>query len=462
MTLSPASRKRGSREDANGSKTLRNATSPKRPRHCSIPIDRAVPTGNKDLLAYLNKLQTDADAMNETMRNLLVMATDNDIATAVGGLGTIKCAMGELAKNAQAIAALAPATKASDSSATPTVAPAISTGATAAAAATSTSSATSTDAFSSPPLSGTHATAEPDSSPQQHSEPPIATAGSTTNTGGTASTNASNHTTPTDSAPLPAATESATSGTPAGTIPLGFKTRRGKSPESPSRKQKTARPPSPAANKTGAGVKKRRGTSPVPPSKKRKSPTSDTSAGIIPLGFKKRRGASPESPSKKQKTAEPPSPAANMTGAGVFSPPSNKRVPVVPQTPSKKRKTTPSFGAEAPQFTTPTAPATAKRRLSTVNEENRNVRICDTSKRMKRAHRAGSERPAAGMKRGFDEGDDAECAVYREDVGMKRPRTGYFQEGDPPMEYETWSDDEDEQEPEELNKAPEQEEEEVL
>ena len=168
---------------------------------------------------------------------------------------------------------------------------------------------------------------------------------------------------------------------------------------------------------------------------------SGASTCTFPLGSNKRTSAVPETPSKK-KTSSPPSPAAATTSASPSSSHRNKRVPVVPQTPSKKRKTTPSFGAEPPKFTTPAAPSTGKRRLSAVDEEDLQKRIVNTVKRIKKMHRAGSERPVAGKKRGYDESE--EFAVYREGVGMKRPRMGYFQEGDPPIEYETWSDEDDE------------------
>jgi hypothetical protein len=66
-------------------------------------------------------------------------------------------------------------------------------------------------------------------------------------------------------------------------------------------------------------------------------------------------------------------------------------------------------------------------------------------KRTKKDHKEGVERPAlAGRKRGA--GDD--FVQWREDVRMKKGRPGYFQDGDPPMEYEDFSsDDEEEDQP---------------
>lgn len=63
----------------------------------------------------------------------------------------------------------------------------------------------------------------------------------------------------------------------------------------------------------------------------------------------------------------------------------------------------------------------------------------DNKKRFKRDHKEGADRPLAGRKRGSEEEFDG----YREDVGLKRPRGAYFQPGDPPMEYESDSDDEE-------------------
>jgi hypothetical protein len=65
--------------------------------------------------------------------------------------------------------------------------------------------------------------------------------------------------------------------------------------------------------------------------------------------------------------------------------------------------------------------------------------------RTKKVHKEGGERPAlAGRKRGVED----EFVQWREDVRMKKGRPGYFQDGDPPMEYEDFSsDDEEEDQP---------------
>jgi hypothetical protein len=66
-------------------------------------------------------------------------------------------------------------------------------------------------------------------------------------------------------------------------------------------------------------------------------------------------------------------------------------------------------------------------------------------KRTRTNPKEGVERPAlAGEKRGA--GD--EFVPWRDDVRMKKGRPGYFQDGDPPMEYEDFSsDDEEEDQP---------------
>jgi len=124
-----------------------------------------------------------------------------------------------------------------------------------------------------------------------------------------------------------------------------------------------------------------------------------------------------------------------------------KRARVEPTTPGKRRKTSPSFPTEPPEFPLPAAPSTVKRRLSCLADEDERPFLVSTLKRFKRAHRAGFDSPVIiGKKRGLDESEDGDAATYyRNDFGHKRSRNGYFQPGDPPMEYQTWSDDEEEE-----------------
>jgi hypothetical protein len=83
----------------------------------------------------------------------------------------------------------------------------------------------------------------------------------------------------------------------------------------------------------------------------------------------------------------------------------------------------------------------SKRRFSDDEDEA----VVEVKKRFKRNHREGSERPAvSGKRQEREEGEEGEEGEqYREDVGLKRPRRGYFQDGDPPMEYEESSDEDD-------------------
>jgi hypothetical protein len=66
-------------------------------------------------------------------------------------------------------------------------------------------------------------------------------------------------------------------------------------------------------------------------------------------------------------------------------------------------------------------------------------------KRTKKDHKWCVQIPAlAGRKRGAED----DFVQWREDVHMKKGRPGYFQDGDPPMEYEDFSsDDEGEDQP---------------
>jgi hypothetical protein len=183
-------------------------------------------------------------------------------------------------------------------------------------------------------------------------------------------------------------------------------------------------------------------------------PASPTPAAADAPSGNSSTGDSTRSP--RQGAATPPdvteipsatTPSTETAAMDPSPPPATKRAVVEATTPCKRRKSSPSFSTEPSQFSSPVAPPTAKRRLSCVADEDKRPLLVSTLKRLKRVHRTGSESPViAGKKRGLDEGGDGDAAMYyRSDVGLKRPRNGYFQPGDPPMEYETWSDDEEEE-----------------
>ena len=93
-------------------------------------------------------------------------------------------------------------------------------------------------------------------------------------------------------------------------------------------------------------------------------------------------------------------------------------------------------------------PKANKRKLSEADEA-----MATGIKRAKKSHMCGEDRPAvAGRKRGREEDDQG----GRMDAGTKKHRTGYFQDGDPPLEYEEWSDS-DSDEPENWDPALESE-----
>jgi hypothetical protein len=80
-----------------------------------------------------------------------------------------------------------------------------------------------------------------------------------------------------------------------------------------------------------------------------------------------------------------------------------------------------------------------KRRFSELSEASPGGAMI---KRTKKDHKEGGERPAlAERKRGAGN----EFVQWREDVRMKKGRPGYFQDGDPPMEYEDVSSDDEEE-----------------
>jgi hypothetical protein len=108
------------------------------------------------------------------------------------------------------------------------------------------------------------------------------------------------------------------------------------------------------------------------------------------------------------------------------------------ESPAPKKQKRDLF-ADAADFSSCAGPP--KRRFSDFSEASPGGAM---KKRTKNNHKQGVERPAlAGRKRGA--GDD--FAQWREDVRMKKGRPGYFQDGDPPMEYEEDSSDDEEDQP---------------
>jgi hypothetical protein len=125
----------------------------------------------------------------------------------------------------------------------------------------------------------------------------------------------------------------------------------------------------------------------------------------------------------------------NSTGNGP-----SKRAPAeeeVSQAPKKRKIQLSADAADPSSWVGP-----PKRGFSELSEASLGGAI---RKRTRMNPKEGVDRPAlAGEKRGA--GD--EFVPWRDDVRMKKGRPGYFQDGDPPMEYQdVSSDDEEEDQP---------------
>ncbi|KAF8534114.1 hypothetical protein BDD12DRAFT_445017 [Trichophaea hybrida] len=106
-------------------------------------------------------------------------------------------------------------------------------------------------------------------------------------------------------------------------------------------------------------------------------------------------------------------------------------------TPKKRRAHIELSSGKRQKMAVVSVEARIKRRFS----EEVEVEGDTKKKRFKRNHREGSERP--GLAGGKRKGREEEGEGGREDVRLKRPRNGYFQDGDPPIEYEESSDGEE-------------------
>jgi hypothetical protein len=158
-----------------------------------------------------------------------------------------------------------------------------------------------------------------------------------------------------------------------------------------------------------------------------KSPRNEKPVpGAFPLAAPKVRGIATPFSKRRTRSSQP---AGSIQKSATGTPRSETPTSLhksVSEKPKKRRK-----GVQTGRTFPPLCPA--KRPLSEIDFQE-----TKTKKRTKRSHKDGAERDRmAGAKRESEEAGHQ----YRTDGGIKRYRTKFIQDGDPPIEYEERSGD---------------------